>query len=148
MNCVGGKQRAPMRALLLAVLLIFCSTGWSQATQSQATQPASIEDQPLIKSGGTSSSHDPSNPTTNKPGSFLDMMRVVYAMAIVLGLIFALRWAAKKFIPGVATRGAVALAAADAAAADSTTSVTGTSMTFSTSAPTATGTALKDGPYK
>jgi len=43
---------------------------------------------------------------------------------------------------------AIALAAADPAAADSTTSVTGTSMTFSTSAPTATGTALTDGPYK
>src|SRR5580658_5881541 len=51
-------------------------------------------------------------------------------------------------VTGAATRGAVALAAADPAAADSSTSVTGTSMTFSTSAPTATGTALKDGPYK
>jgi hypothetical protein len=51
-------------------------------------------------------------------------------------------------VTGVAARGAVALAAADPAAADSTTSVTGTSMTFSTSAPTATGTAVTDGPYK
>ena len=51
-------------------------------------------------------------------------------------------------VTGVATRGAVALAAADPAAADSTTRVTGTSMTFSTSAPTATGTAVTDGPYK
>jgi hypothetical protein len=52
-------------------------------------------------------------------------------------------------VTGVATRGAVALAAAaDPAATDSSTSVTGISMTFSTSAPTATGTAVKDGPYK
>jgi hypothetical protein len=50
---------------------------------------------------------------------------------------------------GVAAPGAVALAAAaDPAAAESSTSVTGTSMTLNTSAPTATGTALKDGPYK
>jgi flagellar biogenesis protein FliO len=87
-------------AAVATMLVFFCQT-----TAAQTTHPAGIyEDQTIRKDGqpNSPSSRQSSATSANPTLSPFDARRVVFALALVLILFFALRWAVKRYFPNVA----------------------------------------------
>lgn len=85
-------------AIVLALLAVLLS-----AHAAWATPAASLENQPIERDGGSRQVTDSSasQPPASSAGG-LDAMRIVAALAGVLVLIFVLRAAMRRFLPGAA----------------------------------------------
>jgi flagellar biogenesis protein FliO len=87
-------------AALMLVCLVMCHTA-----AAQSTRPAGIyEDQTIRKDGQANSpTSRQSNAVSATPTlSPFDAKRVVFALTLVLVLIFGLRWVVKRYFPNVA----------------------------------------------
>lgn len=100
----GGRCALNGRPALLALLLALgcvCAATWGQPVRPPAS--GAYEDEPIRKT--TRLQADTSGQASPQPrgsSALLDTRRVAAALAIVLGLIFALKWMSRRFFPGVA----------------------------------------------
>src|SRR5213080_2943792 len=99
MGCALGKLIAVMSVMLICASFV----------RAQSTQPAAIQLPKGIYESQRISQNDPlaeAGSPTSKPSLALasaprlDLGRLLLAMTIVLGLVFVMRWAGKRFFPG------------------------------------------------
>jgi flagellar biogenesis protein FliO len=96
-------------AALLTLTLLLAAVSQAQAQPAAATRPAwtgQLENTP-IRQGTAQASVSTSRPALNgnvepAPGGLIDFRRLALSLAIVLSLIFALRWVTKRYFPGIA----------------------------------------------
>jgi flagellar biogenesis protein FliO len=97
---LAGISRAA--AIVVVALACNCQSGWAQTTK---TTSGLYEDEPI---GIAAPASSPTTQTTAQtvarqaPAKLVEPQRVILALAIVLGLIFALRWIGRKYFPSIA----------------------------------------------
>jgi flagellar biogenesis protein FliO len=106
---VGGEKIMGFRRAIFLMTLVLLTHGavWSQTTQKSA---GIYDDQPIQLNGRD-------NPTTKlatekdtaRPANIVDPRRLILALAIVLGIIFALRWVGRKYFPAVGPKASSAV---------------------------------------
>jgi flagellar biogenesis protein FliO len=87
------------RAALAVMSLTMGATAWSQT--SRPVSVSKFDNQTILKSSGNDATTQ-HIATLGKPHDLLDTGRVFFALVIVLGLIFLLRWIGKRFFPSIA----------------------------------------------
>ena len=86
--------------VMLSVLLIGATSLFAQSTQPTDVPQGKYESEPISQTASAAGSRAPATQTVNvSPASQLEVGRVVLALSMVLGLIFAMRWAGKKYFP-------------------------------------------------
>lgn len=97
MGWLRGKWMA-----VAGVMLVCAVVASAQTTRPAASIPqGKYEEEAVVQGGTTAGSRAPaSQPAISTATPGLDTGRVVLALGIVLGLIFAMRWAGRKYFPG------------------------------------------------
>lgn len=93
-----------MWAAVGVAMMLCAAAAHGQKTGAQTASPGGIyENRTIRRADGASATTQGSGvPASPRGTSFLDLPRIGAALAIVLGLIFALRWLGRRFVPGVA----------------------------------------------
>jgi flagellar biogenesis protein FliO len=108
---VGRAHRCAAAAILLLSLL-FSTNVFAQATQPASAAGGAYEDQPIVRTHAAknyATTRDSAGAANANParlrgggGDLMGLARVLAALGVVLGLIFGLRWFARRFFPGAA----------------------------------------------
>jgi flagellar protein FliO/FliZ len=116
-DLIGVKMgaRQIQRVIAISVLLMSGAVGFAQATQPAVSQSTASQITPSqiapgkyddVQLGGNASASRAAPATSQQAaddsssGGPLDYERVIFALAIVVGLIFVTRWVSKKLFPG------------------------------------------------
>jgi len=94
-----------LRWAAFGVAVALCAAAaHGQKTGAQAASPGGIYENRAIRraDGASATTQGSAVPASPRGTSVLDLPRIGAALAIVLGLIFALRWLGRRFVPGVA----------------------------------------------
>lgn len=95
----GAWMRRPALGGLV-LLLLLCASTFAQSTQPANT---SIENQPIRRDRANENQQAAvTPPQAKRPSTIWDLSRVIMALGIVIGLILLMRWAGKRFLPGLA----------------------------------------------
>ncbi len=102
MNRTDGRRcsapRWPAWVALLAAWVALCAVASAQSSRPVAD---ALERQPIHRTAIAPPATRSTDARADKPQNILDLQRILLALAVVVSLIFALRFLGKRFFPGV-----------------------------------------------
>jgi flagellar biogenesis protein FliO len=88
-----------LKAMRLATAMLICVCAHAQTTQPATTAQSTLDDQPIVRGTVSDAGGATTQSVSFSATGQIEAWRVILALAIVIGLIFSLRWIGHKFFP-------------------------------------------------